>query len=80
MAEKYTPNEVPLASALNISAFNVGITVGSTIGGQMVAQNQLVNTPWAGIAMLLIGVILIFVLMKMENSTVESKDLNLENC
>lgn len=80
LAEKYTPNEVPLASALNISAFNVGITVGSTIGGQMVAQNQLVNTPWAGIAMLLIGVILIFVLMKMENSTVESKDLNLENC
>ena len=80
LAEKYTPNEVPLASALNISAFNVGITVGSTVGGQMVANSQLINTPWAGIVMLVVGIVLIWALMKMESGSVTSKDLDLENC
>lgn len=80
LAEKYTPNEVPLASALNISAFNVGITLGSTVGGQMVANSQLINTPWAGIVMLIAGIVMIFGLMKMEGSSIDSKDLDLENC
>lgn len=78
LAEKYTPNEVPLASALNISAFNVGITLGSTIGGQAVAHNQLINTPWLGIVMLVIGIILIAVLIKMENSPEVEPEV--ENC
>lgn len=78
LAEKYTPNEVPLASALNISAFNVGITLGSTIGGQAVAHNQLINTPWLGIVMLVIGIILIAVLIKMENSPETEPEV--ENC
>lgn len=34
LAEKFTPNDIPLASALNISAFNIGITIGSLVGGQ----------------------------------------------
>lgn len=79
LAEKYTPNEVPLASALNISAFNVGITLGSTIGGQAVAHSQLVNTPWLGVAMLVVGTLLIGVLIKMENN-IKIEDLDLENC
>lgn len=79
LAEKYTPNEVPLASALNISAFNVGITLGSTIGGQAVAHSQLVNTPWLGVAMLVVGILLIGILIKMENN-VKVEDLDLENC
>lgn len=79
LAEKYTPNEVPLASALNISAFNVGITLGSTIGGQAVAHSQLVNTPWLGVAMLVVDVLLIGILIKMENN-VKVEDLDLENC
>lgn len=78
LAEKYTPNEVPLASALNISAFNVGITLGSTIGGQAVAHNQLINTPWLGIAMLVVGIILIAILIKMENNP--AREPELENC
>lgn len=78
LAEKYTPNEVPLASALNISAFNVGITLGSTIGGQAVAHNQLINTPWLGIVMLVIGIILIAVLIKIENSPETEPEV--ENC
>ncbi|WP_125764160.1 MFS transporter [Companilactobacillus hulinensis] len=81
LAEKFTPNEISLASALNISAFNVGITFGSSIGGQAVAANQIVNTPWLGIGMLVVGIILIVVLQKMVASKdVESKDIELENC
>ena len=78
LAEKYTPNEVPLASALNISAFNVGITMGSTIGGQAVAHHQLINTPWIGIGMLVLGILLIAILKRMEKDP-EPK-LDLENC
>jgi Arabinose efflux permease len=80
LAEKYTPNEVPLASALNISAFNVGITFASTAGGIAVSHNQILNTPFIGIIMLIVGIILIWVLMRMESGTVTSKDLNVENC
>ncbi|APX73198.1 MFS transporter [Companilactobacillus allii] len=64
LAEKFTPNEISLASALNISAFNVGIAVGSSLGGNAVSANQLVNTPWLGVGMLIIGIILIIVLQK----------------
>ncbi|WP_334351989.1 MFS transporter [Companilactobacillus sp. HBUAS56257] len=78
LAEKYTPNEVPLASALNISAFNVGITLGSTIGGQAVAHSQLVNTPWIGIGMLVLGILLIAILKRMEKNS--EPELDLENC
>lgn len=78
LAEKYTPNEVPLASALNISAFNVGITLGSTIGGQAVDHSQLVNTPWIGIGMLVLGILLIAILKRMEKNS--EPELDLENC
>jgi len=80
LAEKYTPNEVPLASALNISAFNVGITLGSTAGAQAVAHGQLLNTPWIGIVMLIVSLVLIWILMKMESSNVSIEDLDIENC
>lgn len=66
LAETYTPNEVSLASALNISAFNVGIILGSGMGGQAVANNQLVNTPWLGIGMLVLGIGAGLVLQRLE--------------
>ncbi|MFC6323978.1 MFS transporter [Companilactobacillus baiquanensis] len=82
LAEKFTPNEISLASALNISAFNVGITFGSTLGGQAVSAGQLINTPWIGIGMILISVVLTVVLMKLGNKNiVSSEDLKLQsNC
>lgn len=76
LAEEFTPNEISLASALNISAFNVGITLGSSLGGQAVSANQIINTPWLGIVMLVIGIILILVLQKMitsRNNEVKNK-------
>lgn len=60
-AELYTPGAVDVASGLNIAAFNVGIALGSIIGGQTVEHYGLAQTPWIGaiivfIAFLLIGV------------------------
>lgn len=44
-AEEYTPNAVDVASGLNIAAFNVGIALGSIIGGQTVQNFGLAQTP-----------------------------------
>jgi DHA1 family inner membrane transport protein len=60
-AEEFTPNAVDVASGLNIAAFNIGIAMGSVIGGQTVQSYGLDQTPWIGAvivvsALLLIGV------------------------
>ncbi|HIC8548287.1 TPA: MFS transporter [Yersinia enterocolitica] len=47
-AEEYTPNAVDVASGLNIAAFNVGIALGSILGGQAVTRVGLAQTPWIG--------------------------------
>lgn len=64
LAEELTPTEINLASALNISAFNIGIIIGSTLGGFAASNEMIAITPWMGIAMLLVGIGLIFYLMK----------------
>ena len=48
LAEKYTPNAVDVASGLNIAAFNIGIAVGSILGGAIVDGMQLSDTAWIG--------------------------------
>jgi multidrug resistance protein len=57
-AEKYTPNAVDVASGLNIAAFNVGIALGSVIGGQTVQSFGLAQTPWIG-AVIVAGALLL---------------------
>ncbi|NTY88494.1 MFS transporter [Serratia fonticola] len=57
-AEQYTPNAVDVASGLNIAAFNVGIALGSVIGGQTVATLGLAQTPWIG-ALIVVGALLL---------------------
>ena len=47
-AEQFTPNAVDVASGLNIAAFNIGIALGSVIGGQTVEHYGLAQTPWIG--------------------------------
>lgn len=49
-AQRYTPKAVDFASALNISGFNLGISLGETTGSALVAHGQLALTPWAGVA------------------------------
>ncbi|CAI1695086.1 Inner membrane transport protein ydhP [Serratia quinivorans] len=58
-AEQYTPNAVDVASGLNIAAFNVGIALGSVIGGQTVATLGLAQTPWIGASIVLVALLLV---------------------
>lgn len=48
LAEKFTPNAVDVASGLNIAAFNIGIAMGSLLGGAIVEGMQLSDTAWIG--------------------------------
>ncbi|MFT3803812.1 MAG: MFS transporter [Burkholderiaceae bacterium] len=47
-AERWAPRAIDFASALNISAFNLGITLGETLGSALVARDLMAMTPWAG--------------------------------
>ncbi|MGR3742342.1 MFS transporter [Companilactobacillus sp. DQM5] len=66
LAEKFTPNDISIASALNISAFNIGITLGSLLGGQAVSKVGLIATPFFGAIMILISIILTIYLQRIE--------------
>ncbi|MBF0707392.1 MFS transporter [Alkalihalobacillus hwajinpoensis] len=56
LAEKYMPSAVNVASALNIAAFNVGIAIGSFVGGVIVDSIGLIHTPWIG-AIMVVGAV-----------------------
>ncbi len=55
LAEKYTPNAVDVASGLNIAAFNVGIAIGSVVGGLVVQSMRLQDTAWIGAIICLVA-------------------------
>ncbi|WP_440976086.1 MFS transporter [Pseudoxanthomonas winnipegensis] len=50
-AQRWTPHALDFASALNIAAFNLGITLGEALGSALVARQQLAWTPWAGVVL-----------------------------
>ncbi|WP_329843042.1 MFS transporter [Stenotrophomonas sepilia] len=54
-AGRWTPGAVDFASALNIAAFNLGITLGETLGSGLVAHGRMALTPWAGVALALLA-------------------------
>mgnify|MGYP005983834377 FL=1 len=72
LAEKYVPKDITLASALNIAAFNIGITLGSTIGAQVTGKIGLAYTPIFGAVIVLLAILLIVQVRKSES--VESID------
>lgn len=47
-ARLHAPKAVDVASGLNIAAFNIGIAIGSSLGGLIVSQLGLMHTPWIG--------------------------------
>jgi predicted MFS family arabinose efflux permease len=67
-AERALPGDAQLASALNISAFNVGIVIGSFSGGQLLSHLGLWWTPIGGIVMGLLALGLTLWLMRTEQS------------
>ncbi|PKH21215.1 MFS sugar transporter [Enterobacterales bacterium CwR94] len=66
-AEHYTPHAVDVASGLNIAAFNVGIALGSVIGGQIVSHYGLSQTPWVGAVIVLGALLLLGMSRRMDN-------------
>ncbi|CAI2417726.1 Inner membrane transport protein ydhP [Serratia ficaria] len=54
-AERWAPQAVDFASALNISAFNLGITLGETSGSALVVRDSLALTPWVSVALVLMA-------------------------
>lgn len=67
LAKKYVPSAVDVASAMNISAFNLGIALGAFIGGIVVNTLGLIATPWVGALLVLAAVFLTFISIKLEN-------------
>ncbi|MGE7675750.1 MFS transporter [Lysinibacillus sp. NPDC094403] len=55
LSEKYIPSAISMASALNISAFNIGIFLGSYIGGFIIRHQSLAHTPIYGFSMVMIA-------------------------
>ncbi|MDO6682189.1 MULTISPECIES: MFS transporter [unclassified Oceanobacter] len=58
LAERYTPNAVDVASGLNIAAFNLGVAAGSMLGGVIVEDLSLMDTPWIGALIVALAIIL----------------------
>ncbi|MGE7091517.1 MFS transporter [Lysinibacillus sp. NPDC048646] len=55
LSEKYVPSAITMASALNISAFNIGIFLGSYLGGLIIDHHSLTQTPMYGFLMVLLA-------------------------
>lgn len=67
-AELYVPSAVDVASGLNIAAFNIGIALGSIIGGQVVERYGLAQTPWIGAVIVLMALVLLMVSGRLDKS------------
>lgn len=60
-AQRFTPKAVDVASGLNIAAFNVGIALGSIVGGTVVRHLSLIDTAWVGCLIVLTALVLTFI-------------------
>ncbi|WP_409304074.1 MFS transporter [Peribacillus sp. SCS-155] len=58
LAERYVPNAVDVASALNIAAFNIGIASGAALGGLVTDSLGLIHTGWVGALMVAAAIVL----------------------
>ena len=77
-AEQYTPGAVDIASGLNIAAFNVGIALGSIVGGQTVERYGLAQTPWIGAVIVLVALLLVVLSGRLDKSPRRSAALSPE--
>lgn len=77
-AAQYTPNAVDVASGLNIAAFNIGIALGSVIGGQTVASLGLAQTPWIGALIVVVALLLVSLSGRLDKS-LSCKRLDTQN-
>ncbi|NYB78484.1 MAG: MFS transporter [Stenotrophomonas maltophilia] len=68
-AGQWTPRAVDFASALNISAFNLGITLGETLGSSLVARDAMALTPWVGVGLVVLAQVPLAWLARRSSST-----------
>lgn len=59
LAERFVPKDITLASAFNITAFNIGISLGSTVGAKTTSTFGLQFTPLMGMFLVIIAIILV---------------------
>jgi predicted MFS family arabinose efflux permease len=57
-AERFVPEAVDVASGLNIAAFNIGIALGSVVGGHVVEGMALTDTAWIGAGIVILALVL----------------------
>ncbi|WIM82771.1 MFS transporter [Gallibacterium anatis] len=62
------PQSVDVTSGLNIAAFNLGITIGAGIGGQVVAEIGLLDTAWVGAVILAVTLLLVALFNRMQQA------------
>ncbi|MEH8027460.1 MFS transporter [Gallibacterium anatis] len=62
------PQSEDVASGLNIAAFNLGITIGAGIGGQVVAEIGLLDTAWVGAVILAVTLLLVALFNRMQQA------------
>ncbi|NWK85008.1 MFS transporter [Staphylococcus sp. GSSP0090] len=68
-AERKNKATTNFASSLNIASFNIGITLGSVIGGYVLNHFSITMTPYFGFAMVLIASAMMYIVYKNEKST-----------
>lgn len=69
LAEQYVSRDITLASAFNIAAFNIGITLGSLVGAQVTEKMNVSLTPIAGAILVLIALALTFSAIKTKKTS-----------
>ncbi|HSH24482.1 MAG TPA: MFS transporter, partial [Massilibacterium sp.] len=62
---KAAPQSADLALSLNISALNIGIALGSLVGGAVLLKLPVTTEPWIGGTFGIVGLALLFLLKKM---------------
>ena len=72
LSEKYVPAATAMASALNIAAFNIGIFLGSYVGGLIVRYQSLNHTPIFGFLMVMVAASITLAWMIFENKQKDS--------
>jgi MFS transporter, DHA1 family, inner membrane transport protein len=76
LAEKYLPGTEDVASSLNISAFNLGVAIGASVGGIAVdhAGLGLTATPWISALIVLTGTGLTWISYRNNGEAMKGKD------
>jgi DHA1 family inner membrane transport protein len=72
-AKQVAPDAIDTASGFNIAAFNLGISSGSFIGGQLLNGPGLLATPYASIAMAIVALLIATFGLRRQAAIIDSR-------